>query len=75
VKTEFGNFGVLLDGVKEKLDQASNKIDLAARKSRTIERKLRGVEELPAEEAKETLALDAADGEADLPQMGTDGHR
>src|SRR2546428_3644713 len=45
VKTEFGKFGDLLDGVKRKLDQASNTMEDAARKSRTIERKLRNVEE------------------------------
>ena len=48
VKTQFGQFGVLLDKVHKKLDQATNTIDEAARKSRTIERKLRSVQEIPA---------------------------
>jgi DNA recombination protein RmuC len=55
VKTEFGKFGDLLDGVKRKLDQASNTMEDAARKSRTIERKLRNVEELPPAEANVLL--------------------
>ncbi|MDP9253594.1 MAG: DNA recombination protein RmuC [Verrucomicrobiota bacterium] len=55
VKTEFGRFGDLLDGVKRKLDQASNTMEDAARKSRTIERKLRNVEELPPAEANVLL--------------------
>ena len=48
VKTEFGKFGSLLEGVKKKLDQASNQIDDAAQKSRTIERRLNRVEALPS---------------------------
>jgi DNA recombination protein RmuC len=52
VKTEFGRFGEVLDGVRKKLEQASNTMDGAARRSRAIERKLRSVEELPAGEAQ-----------------------
>jgi DNA recombination protein RmuC len=48
VKNEFGKFGVLLDGVKRKLDQASSQIDDVARKSRTIEKRLNQVEALPS---------------------------
>jgi DNA recombination protein RmuC len=48
VKNEFGKFGVLLDGVKKKLDQASSQIDDVARKSRTIEKRLNRVEALPS---------------------------
>ncbi len=55
VKTEFGKFGVTLEGVKKKLEQASNEIDRAASKSRTIERKLRDVHELPADDAQNLL--------------------
>ena len=60
VKTEFGKFGDLLDGVKKKLDAASNKIDEATSKSRNIERQLKAVEALPAADAQ---ALLLADGE------------
>jgi DNA recombination protein RmuC len=48
VRTEFGNFGGLLEGVKKKLEQASNQIDDVARKSRTIEKRLNRVEKLPS---------------------------
>jgi DNA recombination protein RmuC len=51
VKTQFGQFGGLLDKVHKKLDQASSTIEDAARKSRTIERKLKTVQELPASTA------------------------
>ncbi|MEO6871241.1 MAG: DNA recombination protein RmuC [Chthoniobacterales bacterium] len=47
VKSEFGKFGGILDGVKKKLDQASNDLDKVAVRSRAITRKLRDVEELP----------------------------
>jgi DNA recombination protein RmuC len=47
VRTEFGKFGSLLEGVKKKLEQASNQIDEVTRKSRTIEKRLNRVEELP----------------------------
>jgi len=59
VKTEFGNFGKLLEKTKKKLDEASNTIEDAARKSRTIERKLRDVQELPSgtDEIEEATAL------------------
>jgi DNA recombination protein RmuC len=56
VKTEFGKFGITLDGVKKKLDQAANTMDDAAKRSRAIERRLRNVEELPSEEAGALLA-------------------
>ncbi|MCL6458985.1 MAG: DNA recombination protein RmuC [Gorillibacterium sp.] len=59
VKTEFGNFGDILDKTHKKLQEASNSIEGAARKSRNIERKLSKVQELPAHEAEELLKLDA----------------
>jgi DNA recombination protein RmuC len=61
VKTEFGNFGDLLDKTHKKLQEASNSIESAARKSRNIERKLHKVQELPAAEASELLQLETAD--------------
>jgi len=76
VKTQFGQFGGLLEKVQKKLDQASTSIEDAARKSRTIERKLKDVEGVPAESATGLLLLmesgespariaDESDGEAD----------
>jgi DNA recombination protein RmuC len=47
VKTEFGRFGHVLEGVRRKLEQATETMDKAAQRSRVIERKLRSVEELP----------------------------
>jgi DNA recombination protein RmuC len=55
VKTEFGKFGEVLEGVKKKLDQASGTMDEAARRSRAIERRLRDVQELPAAETQAIL--------------------
>ena len=40
VKTEFGKFGDVLDGVKKKLEQASDSIDKVGVRSRAIERSL-----------------------------------
>lgn len=51
VKTEFSNFGGILDKTQKKLQEASNVIEAAGRRSRAIERKLRDVQELPIDEA------------------------
>ncbi len=51
VKTQFGKFSDLLEGVQKKLQESANKIDSAKTTSRTIERKLREVEELPEAES------------------------
>lgn len=55
VKTEFGKFGVVLDGVKKKLDEASNKIDQTKTRTNVLTRKLREVEQLPADESQRLL--------------------
>ncbi|MBK7809942.1 MAG: DNA recombination protein RmuC [Saprospiraceae bacterium] len=52
VKTEFGQFGTILEKTKKKLDEASNVIDSAGIRTRAIERKLRNVQELPSNETK-----------------------
>ncbi len=51
VKTQFGKFGDLLEGVQKKLQESANKIESAKTTSRQIERKLKGVEELPESES------------------------
>ena len=51
VKTQFGKFGDLLEGVQKKLQESANKIESAKTTSRSIERKLRDVEELPENES------------------------
>lgn len=60
VKTEFGKFGDVLDGVKKKLEQASDSIDKAGVRTRAIERQLRGVEALPAGESASLLDVPPA---------------
>lgn len=67
VKTEFGNFGVILDKTKKKLEEATNVIDKAGVRTRAIERKLRNVQELPPEDASILLgdAVAEADDEVD----------
>jgi len=64
VKTQFGQFGGLLEKVHKKLDQASTTIEDAARKSRTIERRLKTVQGMPAEDAETLLALGSPEAEA-----------
>ena len=54
VKSEFGNFGAILEKTKKKLQEATNVIDKAGIRSRAIERKLRTVQELPQDQ---TIAL------------------
>ncbi len=51
IKTQFGKFGDLLDGVQKKLQESANKIESAKTTSRQIERKLKNVEELPESES------------------------
>lgn len=51
VKTEFGNFGSILDKTQKKLQEVSNVIEQAGVRSRAIERKLKNVQELPQPEA------------------------
>ena len=55
VKTEFGNFGSLLEKTKKKLQETANVIDRAGVRSRAIERKLRNVEALPEEKSMKLL--------------------
>ena len=51
VKTQFGKFSQLLEGVQKKLQESANKIESAKTTSRQIERKLKNVEELPETES------------------------
>ncbi len=48
VKTEFSNFGDILDKTRKKLNEAANVIDSAGVRSRAIERRLRDVENFNA---------------------------
>lgn len=51
VKTQFGKFSTLLEGVQKKLQESANKIESAKTTSRQIERKLKDVEELPEQDS------------------------
>ena len=51
VKTQFGKFSDLLEGVQKKLQESANKIESAKTTSRQIEKKLKNVEELPEKES------------------------
>lgn len=66
VKTEFGNFGTVLENTYKKLQAASKEIDNAGVRSRAIERKLRNVQELPKDQSLELL------GEAVVPAAVVD---
>lgn len=77
VKTEFGNFGGILEKTQKKLQEASNVIEKAGVRSRAIERKLRIVQELPKEQAADLLgATISADTEyeADALDEADDVH-
>lgn len=60
VKAAFGKFGVSLDAVRKKLNEASNKLDEASKSSRRIEKSLKHVEavdQIHGVEAPEMLPL------------------
>lgn len=55
IKTQFGKFGDLLEGVQKKLQESANKIDQAKTSSRQIEKQLKDVEELPDSDSKKLI--------------------
>ncbi|MFP7726511.1 DNA recombination protein RmuC [Lysobacter sp. D1-1-M9] len=58
VKTEFGKFGDVLEGVQKKLSEASSKLEQTGVRSRALSRKLRDVEALPAPDASLLLGTE-----------------
>jgi len=64
IKTEFDKFGLTLDTVRKKLEQATNSMDDVQKKSRTIQRKLVSVQKLP-ENHSDLLASDKTTSESD----------
>jgi DNA recombination protein RmuC len=71
VKHEFSKFGVVIDKVSKKLDEAQTVIDdEVGRRRRAMERQLRAVEALPEAEAVALLEYDGEGGRtaADLDQ-------
>jgi DNA recombination protein RmuC len=67
VKTEFGKFGDVLDGVRKKLQEAGNKIDETSRRSRAMGRALRDVEAVPSGDSEALLRMALEPGEAEEP--------
>lgn len=64
VKTEFGKFGGMLEKVQRNLETAGMQLDeVIGKRTRAIVRKLRQVQELPAEQTADILALE--DGNED----------
>lgn len=61
VKTEFGNFAVLLDKTNKKLQEASNTLESAVTKTRTIQSKLNKVQELPSGIKEDIIAMPIID--------------
>lgn len=55
IKTEFGKFGVALEALDKKLDEAKTKLGDVSTRSRLLSGKLTKVEALPEAEARETL--------------------
>ncbi|HPR32436.1 MAG TPA: DNA recombination protein RmuC [Prolixibacteraceae bacterium] len=70
VKTEFGNFGLVLEKTRKKLQEATHVIDRAGVRSRAIERKLRTVQELPHEQAVALIgeSLESEEQEPSVPE-------
>jgi DNA recombination protein RmuC len=66
VKSQFSDFGDLLDKTQKKLKEASNSIENASRKSRVIQRKLRDVTSLSG---KESAAMLEEGGEESEPEV------
>lgn len=71
VKTEFGNFGIILEKTKKKLQEATNVIERAGVRTRVIERKLKNVQELPVEQSIKLLG-DLHDEEAESSPENTE---
>jgi len=69
VKTEWSNYGEILDKVRKKLHEASNTVEKAQARTRAVGRKLKEVQQMPSSEASEVLMietkLDDSDGEAE----------
>ena len=58
VKTEFGKFGGMLQKVQKNLETAGSQLDeVIGKRTRAIERKLKNIEELPADQSSNILAI------------------
>ena len=68
VKTEFGQFGTVLEKTKKKLQEATNTIDKAGVRSRAIERQLKKVQELPSNDNQKQIQAEINDGQIDIEE-------
>ena len=66
VKTEFGKFGVVLDKVHKKLQEATHTVESAQTRKRAVERQLRGVEGVAADVAINLPNLEMVDEAAEI---------
>lgn len=62
IKTEFGKFGLALEALDKKLDEAKTKLGDVSTRSRLLSGKLTKVEALPDAEAQETLGYGNDEG-------------
>ncbi|HRT81950.1 MAG TPA: DNA recombination protein RmuC [Oscillospiraceae bacterium] len=60
-KSQYDNFGVLLDKAKKKIDEAGDSISLAQKRSGIIRKKLGGIDEMDYLEADKVLGLRSSD--------------
>jgi DNA recombination protein RmuC len=63
VKTEFSNFGIVLDKVHKKLSEAQSAVEAANVRKRAVVKTLRDVEALPGDAAQDVLALTSVEAE------------
>jgi len=63
VKTEFDKFGLALDALDKKLDEAKSKLGAASDRRRILSDKLKKVEVLPEGEAQAILGMEGMDAE------------
>ena len=73
VKSEFGRYGVVLDKVQKKLQEATKTIDDVAVRRRAIDRRLRNVGKMPQETAESLLGLDSTAGDHPVEADSPDG--
>lgn len=72
IKTEFSKFGEVLEKVKRQLNTATRTIEETEVRSRAMERKLRSVEQVPAAEALDILALPLSGHEYEIANQEGD---
>ncbi|MPM46487.1 hypothetical protein SDC9_93190 [bioreactor metagenome] len=70
VKTEFQNFGAVVDATRKSIEAAARKFDQVDVRTRAIQRKLRSVQELPAPGADADAGAGAGDDALRPPTSG-----